>query len=38
VICREMHWTVADIEALTVDQYDVLIDWLTEQWKVRSGK
>jgi hypothetical protein len=30
-----MHWTLADLEALPVDQYDVLIEWLSEQFKAR---
>jgi hypothetical protein len=28
-----MHWTIADLEALPVDQYHILIDWLREQWQ-----
>jgi hypothetical protein len=31
-----MGWTMADLLALSVDEYDVLIDWLSEQFKVRA--
>jgi hypothetical protein len=31
-----MGWTMDDLEALTVDQYDVLVSWLSEQLKVRT--
>lgn len=30
-----MGWTLEQLEALPVDQYDVLIAWLGEQFKAR---
>lgn len=35
VICREMGWTVADLEALEIDRYAVLLEWLSEQFEAR---
>jgi NDP-sugar pyrophosphorylase family protein len=30
-----MHWTIDELEALTVDQYAVLVEWLGEQFEAR---
>jgi hypothetical protein len=30
-----MGWTLAQLQALPVDQYEVLVDWLGEQFKAR---
>ena len=31
MVCRLMHWTLADLYALDVDAYDVLIDLIQEE-------
>jgi NDP-sugar pyrophosphorylase family protein len=31
-----MHWTLADLEALPVEEYNILVEWLAEQFKARA--
>lgn len=35
MICREMHWTLEELEAVPIDKYQILIDWLGEQLQAR---
>ena len=36
MICREMQWTPDTLAALPIDHYEILVEWLAEQFKART--
>lgn len=35
-MCEIMHWTLPQLRALKRNEYDVLVDWLTERQRERE--